>query len=70
MTTHCLTRLLPTLQLTCLWLAAPVSARTLRFASAFDPNSPNIEVVPWPSDVLELRWVRIGGCVLTRRRSA
>jgi peptide/nickel transport system substrate-binding protein len=39
MATHRLIRLLPTLLLACVCLAAPASAKTLRFASAFDPNS-------------------------------
>ena len=34
-----LTCLLPALLLACVWLASPASAKTLRFASAFDPNS-------------------------------
>ena len=34
-----LASVLPALLLACVWLAAPVSAKTLRFASAFDPNS-------------------------------
>ena len=38
MVTCRLTRCLPLL-LACMWLTAPASAKTLRFASAFDPNS-------------------------------
>ena len=32
-------RLLPALLLAGMWVCAPASANTLRFASAFDPNS-------------------------------
>ncbi|HVG05658.1 MAG TPA: ABC transporter substrate-binding protein, partial [Burkholderiaceae bacterium] len=38
MRARCLTHLLPLL-LACVCLGTPVSAKTLRFASAFDPNS-------------------------------
>jgi ABC-type oligopeptide transport system substrate-binding subunit len=39
MVTRRLTCFLPTVLLACVWLASPVSAKTLSFASAFDPNS-------------------------------